>query len=110
MHHPIIGGRLAAAAALALVAALAACAEPAPPPAAGYAPPPGGYSGTSSPPAARLQSGYGSSEAAAPRHFVASRLTPLRTGPREAFDIRAVLPPGTPVTTDGFVGGDWWQV
>ena len=114
MQHPIIACRLVAGA-LALAAAHVACAQPAgyappgaafaPPPAA-YAPPPAGYSGTSVPPAGFT----GTAEPAVPRHFVANRLTPMRTGPREGFDIKAVLPPGTPVTTDGYVGGDWWQV
>jgi uncharacterized protein YraI len=103
MQHPIIGRWLGTAAALAVAAACAACAAPAPPPA---------YSGSSTPPAASPQSGYGygSSGPAASRHFVVNRLTPLRKGPRNGFAIIAVLPPRTPVTTDGYVGGDWWQV
>jgi hypothetical protein len=111
MQYPIIGRRLGAVGALTLAAALlAACAE-APPPPAAYAPP-AGYSGSSTPPAASLTggAGYGSSEPAAPRRFVVNAKTPLRQGPRNGFPIIAVLPAGTPVATDGYVGGDWWQV
>jgi hypothetical protein len=130
MPNRIIGRWLGTAGALAVAATVVGCAEPAPPPPTAtvppgatyappptvYAPPPGGYSGTSTPPAAYAPppGGYSGSStppaAAGSRSFVASRLTPLRQGPREGFDIIAVLPPGTRVAPDGYVGGDWWQV
>jgi hypothetical protein len=111
MPYSIIGRHLRISGALAVAALLAACAE-APPPSADYAPPPGGFSGSSTPPAESLTggAGYGSSEPAAPSHYVTNRETPMRQGPRNGFDIVAVLPAGTPVATDGYVGGDWWQV
>jgi hypothetical protein len=113
MQHPIIRRWLAPAGVAVLAAGLAACAANPPPAAYSYAPPPGGFSGSSTPPAAANLNGgygYGSSEPAAPRHFVTSRATPMRDGPRNGFDIRAVLPAGTAVSTDGYVSGDWWQV
>jgi uncharacterized protein YgiM (DUF1202 family) len=115
MQPKFIARWLGTAGALAVAFPLIASAQTAPPP-GGYS-----YSGTSGRSAGHIgtaaqprdigqDGGYGSTAPDSARSFIADRQTVLRQGPRDGFDIIAVLPAGTRVTTDGYVGGDWWQV